>query len=145
MKRIFTILSLFVCVIVNAQSKATSKKALKQSKQLVKAIFESKDRATLEKLFAPAMIYQTNDGKVETRVQAIDDISGNKATYVQANMTKGYGVSNTNDSTIVKYFFKGKENKTDGAISIYTVNLTMVWFKEKKDIKLFRLESLRIE
>ncbi|MBS1760909.1 MAG: nuclear transport factor 2 family protein [Bacteroidetes bacterium] len=144
MKVYFTIAAIFIGVFLNAQTKIASK-AVAKSKLLVNAIFESKDKSTLEKLFAAEMIYQNSDGKTEAREQAIKDISENKTTYTQANMTKGFGVSKSADSTVVKYFFKGKEHKPDGVTSVYTVNVSMIWFKQKKDIKLARLEMLRIE
>lgn len=144
MKKCMVIFFLFASTIVCAQTKSTNK-ILAKSKQLVQAIFETKDSVILEKLFAPLMIHQSENGKLEQRQEAINHIVKNPSSFVQATMTKGYGVSKNLDSTLVKYFFKGKEFKTDGKTEDYTVNLTMVWHKEKKDYKLFRLETLRIE
>jgi hypothetical protein len=144
MVRYFFILLLFISTSALAQTKKTTR-ALANSKKLVKAIFETKDSITLHKLFSTMMIHKTADGRTENREEAIRGISQNKSSYTQASMTNGYGVSSSGDSTVVKYFYKGRENKPDGSSPVYTVNLTMVWLKEKKETKLVRLETLRIE
>jgi len=143
MKKCLVILIVFCCSAAGAQSKKTTK-VLAHAKQLVKTIFETKDSATLEELFAPGMKHMTA-GRVESREEAIRNIARNRSVFVQAAMQKGYGVIEDGDSSVVKYFFKGKENKTDGTSSVYTVNLVMVWMKQKKDVKLVRLETIRIE
>lgn len=144
MGRYSFILLLFISTSTLAQTKKTTR-ALANSKKLVTAIFETKDSATLDKLFSAVMIHKTADGRTENREEAIRNISQNQSVYTQASMTNGYGVSSSGDSTVVKYFYKGRENKPDGSSPVYTVNLTMVWLKEKKETKLVRLETLRIE
>ncbi|HMW66695.1 MAG TPA: hypothetical protein PKC82_07180 [Chitinophagaceae bacterium] len=144
MKKSIVIFFLLASNVICAQTKHTNK-IISKSKQLIQVIFETKDSAMLEDLFAPLMIHQAGNGKVEQRQEAISHIVNNPASYLQADMTKGYGVSKSMDSTLVKYFFKGKEVKPSASAEIYTVNLTMVWHKVKKDYKLFRLETLRIE
>jgi hypothetical protein len=144
MRRYFFILLLFISMSALAQTKKTTK-ALANSKKLVMTIFETKDSTILDKLFSTVMVHNTADGRTENREEAIRGISQNKSSYTQASMTNGYGVSSSGDSTVVKYFYKGRENKPDGSSPVYTVNLTMVWLKEKKETKLVRLETLRIE
>jgi hypothetical protein len=130
---------------VNAQSNKTLK-ALAGSRLLVKTIFETKDSVTLESLFAPGMKHRNYNGKIESRDEAIRNIANNRSVFVQADMTLGgYGVTPAKDSTIVKYFYKGREKKPDGTSAAYTVNLVMVWEKGKKDMKLIRLETLKID
>lgn len=132
------------CGAAVAQSGKTGK-ILANSRQLVKAIFETKDSATLDALFAADMRHFTGNGKIETREEAIRNISGNRSVFVQADMQKGFGVVEDRDSTVVKYFFKGREQQPGKASSVYTVNLVMVWAKVKKEHKLRRLETIRIE
>lgn len=144
MRNYLLILTFFVCSSAFAQTKKTTK-VLANSKLLVSAIFETKDSATLDKLFSAGMIHKTADGRTENREEAIKNITHNPSGYTQASMTKGYGVSSAKDSTVVKYFFKGREKKPDGSSPVYTVNLSMYWLKEKKEYKLVKLETLRIE
>jgi len=143
MKKYLLIILLTVCSTGFGQKKTT--KVLANSRLLVMAIFETKDSATLNKLFSAGMIHKTADGRTENREEAIRNLVHNPSSYTQASMTKGYGVSNAKDSTVVKYFFKGRENKPDGSSPVYTVNLSMYWLKEKKDYKLVKLETLRVE
>ena len=144
MKNCLLICLLFCGTLATAQSYRTVK-ILANSKTLVKAIFETRDSAVLESLFAPDMQHFAYGGKIETREEAIRNIANNKSVFVQADMTVGgYGVAPAKDTTIVRYFFKGRENKPDGTSLPYTVNLVMVWVKMKKDIKLTRLETIRV-
>lgn len=143
MRKYLVILLVLCSSAAGAQSNKTTK-VLAHSKQLVKTIFETKDSATLEELFAPGMKHM-NGGRIESREEAIRNITGNRSVFVQAAMQKGYGVIEDKDTSVVKYFFKGRENKTDGTSSVYTVNLVMRWVKQKKDVKLLRLETIRIE
>lgn len=144
MKYILIILALLYSSFTEAQSKKTSK-VLAHAKILVKAIFETKDSATLQSLFAPGMKHKTGDGIIESREEAIRNIASNKSVYVQAEMLKGYGVTEDKDSTTVRYFYRGRENKPDGSSSIYTANLVMVWVMQKKEPKLARLETIKID
>lgn len=114
------------------------------SKLLVMTIFNTKDSSTLEKLFAPGMIH-VNAGQTESREEAIMNIAGNKSTFVQANMTNGYGVAVSGDTVTVRFFYKGRENKTDGSSIPFAVNLVMQWLKQKKNTLLHRLETIKIE
>lgn len=142
-KVLFIFFVLISCVAVAQSGKAA--KALANSKLLVKAIYETKDSAVLDGLFAPQMRHFTGNGSIESREEAIRNLAGNTSRFVQAEMRKGYGMVEGRDSTVVKYFYKGREHKTDGTSSVYTVNLVMVWEKVKKEMKLRRLETIRVE
>lgn len=144
MKNGLTIFLLAFCTAAGAQPKKIAQ-ALGNSKLLVNTIFETKDSATLEKLFAMPMTHINAGGKKETRAEAISNFVNNKSDYVQANMTNGYGVAESGDSTTVKFFYKGRENKTDGTSIPFSVNLVMVWVKVKKKTTLHRLETIKVE
>lgn len=115
------------------------------SKLLVNTIFETKDSATLEKLFAPNMTHLNGAGVVETRSEAINKIVHNQSRFVQASMTNGYGVAMHGDSTTVKFFYKGREYKADGSNTPFAVNLEMIWIKAKKKTTLYSLHTVKAE
>lgn len=115
------------------------------SKLLVNTIFETKDSATLEKLFAPGMTHLNGAGITENRSEAIHNIVSNPSKFVQASMTNGYGVSGNKDTTTVKFFYKGREYKTDGSSVAFAVNLEMVWVKVKKNTTLYSLHTVKAE
>lgn len=144
MKNYLVIFFLLMCSAVQAQSKKTIK-IMADSKLLMKTIYETKDSATLESLFASTMTHKTADGKIETRAEAIQNIIHNQSVYARADMRSGYGVTKEKDSTTVKYFYRGREIKPDGSNGIYTANMVMVWVKEKKKFKLLRLETIKVD
>lgn len=144
MKNYLIILLFVLSSSVEAQSNKTVK-ILADSKLLVKTIFETKDSAILESLFAVAMTHKAPDGRIETREEAIRNIVHNPSVFTRADMRSGYGVTKEKDSTTVKYFFRGREIKSDGTSSIYTANMVMVWVKQKKESKLFRLETIKVD
>ncbi len=115
------------------------------SKQLVKAIFETKDSVVLEKLFAPGMTHLNGQGTTENRTEAINAIAHNPSRFVQATMTNGYGVVENRDSITVKFFYKGREYKTDGTSVPFAVNLEMYWVKQKKKTVLHHLHTVKVE
>lgn len=144
MKGFLFILSLLCCLTVTAQSKKEVQ-AMANSKLLVSAIFETRDSATLEKLFRPDMTHLNGAGVMETRSEAINKIVHNPSRFVQASMTNGYGVVQRGDSVTVKFFYKGREYKTDGSSTPFAVNLEMVWLKEKKKMALYTLHTVKAE
>ena len=134
-----------LCSSAFAQTHRTTK-MLENSRLLVRTIFETKDSAVLQSLFASEMTHTVARNKVQSREEAIRNISNNRSVFVQADMmVGGYGVTPAKDSTIIKYFYKGRENKPDGTSSPFATNVVMVWVKKKKDIKLIRLETIRID
>lgn len=144
MKNYLVILMLSLWSSAQSQSKQTIK-IMADSKLLVKTIYETRDSATLESLFASAMTHRTADGRIETREEAIQNIMHNPSAYARADMRSGYGVTKEKDSTTVKYFYRGREIKPDGSNVIYTANMVMVWVKEKKKFKLLRLETIKVD
>lgn len=144
MKNYLVILMLSLWSSAQSQSKQTIK-IMADSKLLVKTIYETRDSATLESLFASAMTHRTADGRIETREEAIQNIMHNPSAYARADMRSGYGVAKEKDSTTVKYFYRGREIKPDGSNVIYTANMVMVWVKEKKKFKLLRLETIKVD
>jgi hypothetical protein len=81
MKNLLTILVLLFSVAVNAQSKQ-ERQALANSKLLEQTVFGTKDSLTLEKLFAKNATYTHSSGKMETREEAIRNIS-QTSLYIQ--------------------------------------------------------------
>ena len=143
MKKLLLLSLMLMAVAAGAQSPKTAK-FLAGSRLLVKTMFETRDSATLESLFAPGMTHTTFAGKIENREEAIRNIVHHPSKLAQANMRVGYGVTPGKDSTTVRYFYRGTESKPDGTSGLYTVNLVMVWTKQKKDVKLLRLETLKV-
>lgn len=137
MKYLLTILLFIFSVAVSAQSKQ-ERQALANSKLLEQTVFGTKDSLTLEKLFAKGATYTHSSGKMETREEAIRNISHNKSVYTKSDTLISYNVEKFKDSTVVNHLFIAKEKKADGSEAMLRLSLRLVWVKEKGDLKLFR-------
>lgn len=142
MRNFLLIVSLTACVSMNAQNKNTIQ-ALANTRLLESTVFDTKDSATLETLFATPLIYVHSSGKAETRAEAIHGISNNKSTYVKSNEPMGYDVQPKDDSLVVTHVFKATEKKADGTESALDLTITLVWAKEKGKWKLFRRQAVK--
>ena len=143
MKNLLTILVLLFSVAANAQSKQ-ERQALANSKLLEQTVFGTKDSLTLEKLFAKNATYTHSGGKMETREEAIRNISHNKSVYTKSDTLMSYKVENFKDSTVVNHLFIANEKKVDGSESMLRLNLRLVWVKENGDLKLFRRVATKV-
>jgi thioredoxin reductase len=123
--------------LVNAQSKQ-ERKAMAKAILLEQKVFGAKDSLTLEKLFAKNATYSHSSGKMETREEAIRNISKNKSVYTKSDTLITYSTEKFKDSIVVKHLFIAKEKKVDGTESMLRLHLTLTWVKEKGDWKLFR-------
>ncbi|MES2429593.1 MAG: nuclear transport factor 2 family protein [Bacteroidota bacterium] len=110
---------------------------------LEQTVFDTKDSATLEKLFAKTLTYEHSSGKVETREQALQGIIHNKSIYVPSIEPHPYGVIEKGDSIIVKKMFAATEKKADGTESILNLTIETVWIKENGDWKLIRRKATK--
>lgn len=142
MKNCLLIVSLMMCVSMNAQDKKTVQ-VLANSRLLESTVFGTKDSATLESLFAKPLIYIHSHGNVQNREQAIHSISNNKSTYVKSDKTFEYGVEPKDDSLVVTHRFEAIEKKIDGTESQLNFTITLVWAKEKGKWKLFRRQAIQ--
>lgn len=143
MKNLFTILLFIISVTVHAQSKQ-ERQALANSKLLEQTVFGTKDSLTLEKLFAKNATYTHSSGKMETREEAIRNISHNKSVYTKSDTLISYNVENFKDSAVVNHLFIAKEKKVDGSESMLRLSLRLVWVKENGDLKLFRRVATKV-
>lgn len=65
---------------------------------------QAKDIATLDKLFLPKIIYAHATGKIETKKEYLDRLSGGKQVYksytIERNVIVDYGASATSHLTV---------------------------------------------
>lgn len=115
---------------------------LANSLLLERTVFDTKDSATLEALFARTLSYRQPDGTVESRQEAIQNISHDKSVYVEGIQPMPYDFSMKGDSAIVKKIYKGVEKKADGTELNLNLAITLVWIKEEGKWKLTRREGV---
>ena len=143
MKYLLTISAIIFSVAVNAQTKQEVQ-ALAKTKLLEQTVFGTKDSLTLEKLFAKNATYTHSSGKMETREEAIRNISHNKSVYTKSDTLISYNTEKFKDSTVVKHLFIAKEKKVDGTESMMRLQITLVWAKENGDWKLIRRQAEKV-
>src|SRR5579862_4908274 len=135
MKKIMAFVLLFTVVVAKAQSKDETA-LIEKTYLLSSTVFGTKDSLTLERLFANTATYGHSHGKVQTRIEAIDGICHNQSVYTDTAISNIKIIFEDN-TAIVRYLFKGKENKKDGTIVPLNFTMMLVWVKENGEWKLF--------
>ncbi len=142
MKKIVFTLLMSCSAIVFAQSKQT-RIILSNSASLQTAVFETKDSAMLESLFAKGLSYEHSNGKVQSREEAIQGIIHNQSVYIISVIPAPYDVLMQGDSAKVKKVFKAVEKKSDGTEVNLDLTITLVWIKENGKWKLIRRKAVK--
>jgi hypothetical protein len=143
MKYLFSILLLISALCSTAQSKKV-REVLYNTTLLERAVFETKDSAALEKLFATTLSYEHSNGKVQSREEALEGIIHNKSVYIMgAIIPTATNVLERGDSIITKKVFQATERKPDGTESHLDLVIEMVWIKEKGNWKLARRKATK--
>lgn len=143
LRSISLLIGLAITFNLSAQSKK-QQEAIANSKDLEKAVFGTKDSATLNRLFASSLSYIHSGGKVESREEALKNISHNKSVYAIDNTPQPYNVKEKGDSMIVIHVFKAVERKADGTEVQLNLEIETVWAKEGGEWKLFRRKATKI-
>jgi hypothetical protein len=143
MKKIVAFVLLFGIVTAKAQT-GDEKILIAKTYLLSNTVFGTKDSLTLESLFANTATYGHSHGKIQTRKEAIDGVVSNQSVY------KDTAISNIkviveNNTAIVRYLFKAKENKKDGTVAPLNFMMMLVWIKEKNDWKLFGRQAANLD
>lgn len=124
------------------QSKQESD-VLARSQLLHKTVFGSKDSSTLEYLFAKTASYGHSSGKIETRQEAIRNISNNKSRYTDTSL-KTFTIDLNKYVAIVRYVMKESETNSEGRVAPLNLSILLVWVKEDGKWKLFGRQAVRL-
>ena len=143
MKKLLTILSLFVIVSAQAQTK-DEKELTAKTYLLSHTVFGSKDSATLEKLLAKTVTYGHSHGNLQTREEMIKGVSKNQSNYTDTAVS-AIKIFIQDKTAIVRYLFKANENKKDGTVTNLDFSMMLVWIKEKGQWKLMGRQAVSIK
>jgi hypothetical protein len=143
MKKLIAFIVLFCSVAANAQSK-DEKTIIEKTYLLSNTVFGTKDSLTLENLFAQTATYGHSHGKIQTRKEAIDGVSSNRSVYTDTSISNIKVIVEDN-TAIVRYFYKAKENKKDGTVTPLNFTMMLVWVKEKGEWKLFGRQAVSLD
>ena len=114
------------------------REAMSNARLLEMLVFDSKDNASLESLFAKTLTYTGQDGKAISREEAISNIMNDRSVYSRENSPSGYDIRESNDSMIVKHIYGTFQKNTDGSQYNLKLSIESVWAKESGKLKLFR-------
>ena len=143
MKKVFTIIALFAVVGANAQSK-DEKELTEKTYLLSHTVFGTKDSLTLEKLLAKTVSYGHSHGNLQTRDEMIKGVVHNQSKYTDTAVS-AIKIFIADETAIVRYLFKAKENKKDGTVTVLNFSMMLVWIKEKKEWKLMGRQAVSIQ
>jgi ketosteroid isomerase-like protein len=134
----------FVLATLTAFGQSKKQRAVTERTYLLShTVFGTKDSLTLEDLFAKQASYGHSGGKVETREEAIRNISRNKSVYTDTSVSD-IKVIFEDDVAIVRYGFKAKENKADGTVTPLNFTMMLVWIKEKGKWRLMGRQAVKL-
>ena len=137
------LLSLLLCLaapLVSAQS-ADEAAVAEAVAALTKATL-SKDKAAFEKLCAPALVYGHSSGRVETKQQFIDDITGPRATWKSIDISS-QTVQVAGSNAVVRHTLTG-EQETGGKTNAIKIGVMMVWNKVDGGWQLLARQAYRL-
>ena len=143
MKKLLTVLSLFVIVSAQAQTK-DEKELTAKTYLLSHTVFGSKDSATLEKLLAKTVTYGHSHGNLQTREEMIKGVSKNQSNYTDTAVS-AIKIFIQDKTAIVRYLFKANENKKDGTVTNLDFSMMLVWIKEKGQWKLMGRQAVSLK
>ncbi|MEI8059056.1 MAG: nuclear transport factor 2 family protein [Ferruginibacter sp.] len=143
MKKLLTIIALFIVVAANAQTK-DEKELTEKTYLLSHTVFGSKDSATLEKLLAKTVSYGHSHGNLQTRDEMIKGVSHNQSNYTDTAVSN-IKIFIQDKTAIIRYLFKANENKKDGTITNLDFSMMLVWVKEKGQWKLMARQAVSLK
>jgi ketosteroid isomerase-like protein len=143
MKKILIIPALFAQLVSFAQSKH-EKELVERTYLLSHTVFGTKDSLALEDLFAKKASYGHSGGKVETREEAVRNISQNRSVYTDTSVSN-IKVVVEDDVAIVRHLFKATETAKDGKVTPLNFTMMLVWVKEKGRWRLMGRQAVKIQ
>jgi ketosteroid isomerase-like protein len=143
MKKILFLYAFLLIGVVGLTQSKKEKLLIERTYLLSNTVFGTKDSTTLEDLFARKATYGHSGGKIETREEAVRNISKNKSVYTDTSI-RDIKVMLDDDVAIVRYLFKANENKTDGSITPLNFTMMLVWIKEKGKWRLMGRQAVKL-
>lgn len=106
---------------------ASSEKEVLDAMNAWKRAMLARDRATLDQLYAPGLIYVHSNGKQENKTEAIDAVVAGKDTYESIEM-KDMSVSMHGDTALVKAKIVLRINNGSD-VNVLNLDVLHVWIK----------------
>jgi len=143
MKKLFTVIFLFVMVAAHAQTRDENE-LTEKTYLLSHTIFGNKDSATLVSLLAKTVSYGHSHGNLQNRDELIKGVTHNQSNYTDTAVS-AIKIFIQDKTAIVRYLFKAKENKKDGTVTDLDFSMLLVWIKEKGKWKLMGRQAVSLK
>ena len=144
MRKVLFILVLGLCSLAAISQSKDEKQLVERTYVLSHTVFGTKDSLTLEDLFSRKASYGHSGGKVETREEAIRNISKNRSVYTDTALSNIQVVLYDDDVAIVRHLFKAKETNVEGKVTMLNFTMMLVWVKEKKKWRLMGRQAVKL-
>jgi ketosteroid isomerase-like protein len=125
-----------------AAAQADDEGAVAQAVEEFRKAYLSKDRSQFEKLCADQMSFGHSSGKIETKAQFIDDVTGPRSVWKFIDLSK-QTVQIVGNNAIVRHILTG-ENVSEGKTNAIKIGILMVWVKQGGQWKLLGRQAYRI-
>jgi len=102
----------------------------------------AKDRNQFETLCADQMSYGHSSGRIETKIQFIDDATGPRSVWKFIDLSK-QNIQIVGNNAIVRHIFTG-ENVSEGKTNAIKIGILMVWQKQDGRWKLLARQAYKI-
>jgi hypothetical protein len=142
MKTSISFIFLFCFIVAKGQSK-DEKSIIEKTYLLSHTVFGTKDSATLEGLLAKTVSYGHSHGNLQTRSEMIKGVSHNVSNYTDTAVS-AIKIFIQDNTAIVRYLFKAKENKKDGTVTDLNFAMMLVWIKENGEWKLMGRQAVSV-
>lgn len=142
MKVIISFIFLFTFVSALAQNK-DEKELTEKTYLLSHTVFGTKESVTLDGLLAKTVSYGHSHGNLQTREEMIKGVCHNLSNYTDTAVS-GIKIFIEDNTAIVRYLFKAKENKKDGTVADLNFSMLLVWIKEKGVWKLMGRQAVSL-
>jgi len=141
MKKLLSITLLFVSLNVLAQS--TEEKVWNSVEALTKAVFETKDRASLENLVNKYVTYAHSTGLVEDRATMIQSAVSSPTKYKNLSLERG-SINIDGKTAVLRHNLRGVSVDDKGAESPLNLGILQVWKKNGSKWQLWARQAVKI-
>jgi hypothetical protein len=134
-----------LALLTNVQpvaAQSNDEAAVAQAVEAFRKSFLAKDRNQFETLCADQMSYGHSAGKVETKTQFIDDVTGPRSDWKFIDLSN-QNIQIVGNNAIVRHMFTG-ENVSEGKTNAIKIGILMVWQKQDGRWKLLARQAYMI-
>lgn len=141
MQYLFTIILLVGISFPSFSQSENQKAVFKTVEELCKAMIDA-DKITLEQLAADSLSYGHSNGRVESKIEFIENIVSGKSDFVTIDLSE-QTISITKNVAVVRHVLNATTND-EGKPGTVKLKVLLVFEKEKGNWKLLARQSVKL-